>query len=74
MRIAAYQFSSNNGDVVANVEKIRKAAVLASGNLASLLVCPELAICGYGAGEGVLASSHSVDELALLLKPICEVA
>lgn len=59
MRIAALQMHAIAGDGEANIERIAAAAADAAAGGAKLLVVPELAVTGYGAGEaafGRLAS------------------
>ncbi|MBA3448277.1 MAG: carbon-nitrogen hydrolase family protein [Pseudaminobacter sp.] len=51
MKIAALQMQSVPGDPEANLERIEQAAREAAMQEADLLVTPELAITGYGAGE-----------------------
>lgn len=53
MKIAAYQMQSVPGDVSANLDKIADAARRAAAGGASILVAPELALTGYGAGRAV---------------------
>lgn len=60
MRIAALQLRAVAGDVEANLDRIAAAAHDAYGAGASLLVAPELALTGYGAGEAI----HSLAEPA----------
>lgn len=54
MKIAALQMLAKAGDVDANLARIGRAAGDASKQGASLLVAPELALTGYGAGEAML--------------------
>ncbi|PTM93498.1 carbon-nitrogen hydrolase family protein [Mycoplana dimorpha] len=51
MKIAALQMQAVNGDTDANLARIATAAKQAAGEGAKLLIAPELAITGYGAGE-----------------------
>jgi predicted amidohydrolase len=51
MKIAALQMQSVVGDFDANLAQIEKAAIDAASAGARLLIAPELAIVGYGAGE-----------------------
>ena len=51
MRIAALQMHAIAGDGEANIERIAAAAADAAGGGAKLLIVPELAVTGYGAGE-----------------------
>ncbi|HEV7435420.1 MAG TPA: carbon-nitrogen hydrolase family protein [Pseudorhizobium sp.] len=50
MKIAAFQMQSVLGDIEANLRKIEAAAESAAAQGAKLLVAPELALTGYGAG------------------------
>ena len=51
MRIAALQMHAIAGDGEANIERIAAAAADAAGGGAKLLIVPELAVTGYGAGD-----------------------
>lgn len=51
MRIAALQMHAVAGDVDANLARIAAAASEAAAGGAKLLIAPELAVTGYGAGE-----------------------
>lgn len=51
MKIAALQMQAIAGDVAANLARIERAAREASAKGARLLIAPELALTGYGAGE-----------------------
>lgn len=53
MKIAAYQMESVPGDVEANLAKIETAARKAAAKGVSILIAPELALTGYGAGRAV---------------------
>ena len=53
MRLAAFQMVAKTGDVVANLAMIEVAAVEAKSRGAQLLVAPELATAGYGAGDAI---------------------
>ncbi|CAK7259994.1 carbon-nitrogen hydrolase family protein [Shinella yambaruensis] len=55
MRIAALQMHAIAGDGEANIERIAAAAADAAAGGAKLLVVPELAVTGYGAGEAAFA-------------------
>ncbi|ANH07392.1 carbon-nitrogen hydrolase family protein [Shinella sp. HZN7] len=69
MRIAALQMHAIAGDGEANIERIASAAADAASGGAKLLVVPELAVPGYGAGEaafGRLASPATGDVAARL--------
>lgn len=57
MRLAALQMQATPGDVAANLARIGAAAERAAAAGAALLVAPELAVTGYGAGD-------AFDELA----------
>jgi predicted amidohydrolase len=59
MRIAALQMHAIAGDADANIERIASAAVDAAAGGATLLIVPELAVSGYGAGETVFAKLAS---------------
>lgn len=51
MRIAALQMHAIAGDGEANIAQIAAAATAAAAGGAMLLIAPELAVSGYGAGE-----------------------
>ena len=53
MRLAAYQMRAVAGEVAANLATIAEAAAEAARRGAELLVLPELAITGYGAGDAI---------------------
>ncbi|MBA8879428.1 carbon-nitrogen hydrolase family protein [Phyllobacterium myrsinacearum] len=55
MRMAALQMQAICGDVDANLARIEQAAKDAAEAGADLLVAPELALTGYGAGEAIIA-------------------
>lgn len=61
MKLAVLQMKSTGGDVAANLARIGRAAVDASGKGATLLVAPELAITGYGAGEAIVGLAEPAD-------------
>ncbi len=61
MKFAALQMKSIGGDVAANLARIERAAIAACGKGASLLVAPELAITGYGAGEAIRRLAEPAD-------------
>ena len=61
MRIAAFQMQARAGDVEANLAMIGDAAVEARARGAELLVLPELATTGYGAGEAIRALAEPAD-------------
>jgi predicted amidohydrolase len=51
MKIAALQMQAVSGDIKANLDRIAAAASRAAAKGASLLIAPELAVTGYGAGN-----------------------
>lgn len=53
MKIAALQMQSVLADVSANLARIEHAAKEAASQGAALLIAPELAVTGYGAGEAM---------------------
>ena len=53
MRIAVQQMVAVAGDVAANLDRIAAAAEEAAAGAADLLIAPELAVTGYGAGEAI---------------------
>lgn len=53
MRIAILQMAAVPGDVAANLAQIDAAAEEAAAGGADLLVAPELALTGYGAGDAI---------------------
>jgi len=57
MLVAVLQMHAVPGDVDTNLGRIGDAAASASGMGAGLLVAPELALGGYGAGEGTVGLS-----------------
>lgn len=61
MRLAALQMKAVNGDVAANLARIERAAAEAASAGATLLVTPELALTGYGAGERMHALAEPID-------------
>lgn len=73
MRIAALQMRAVAGDPAANLARIERAAVEAAAAGATLLVAPELAVTGYGAGEAIGdlaegADGPIVDRLAAIAR------
>lgn len=68
MRIAALQMVARAGDVRANLAMIGEAAAEAKAAGAEILVAPELAVPGYGAGEAIRALAEPVSggQLAVL--------
>lgn len=61
MRIAVLQMQAVAGDVTANLARIAAAASEASGKGANLLVAPELAVTGYGAGDALRDLAEPAD-------------
>lgn len=61
MRIAALQMQAVTGHVAANLARIEQAAVEAAEKGALLLVAPELAVTGYGAGEMIVDLAEPAD-------------
>ncbi|MGA0531673.1 nitrilase-related carbon-nitrogen hydrolase [Hansschlegelia sp. KR7-227] len=61
MIVAAYQMVAACGGVAANLAAIERAAEAAAGQGARILVAPELAITGYGAGDAIRALAEPVD-------------
>lgn len=61
MRIAALQMRAAAGDPVANLARIERAAGEAAAAGAAVLVAPELAVTGYGAGEAIRALAEGAD-------------
>lgn len=55
MRIALLQFQAKPGDVAANLAAIDGAARMAKAAGAALVIAPELAVTGYGAGDAITA-------------------
>lgn len=55
MRLAILQMQAKAGDVDANLARIERSAEDAASQGADLLVAPELAVTGYGAGEAMAA-------------------
>jgi predicted amidohydrolase len=53
VKIAAFQMEGHRGDIEANLTTIGDAAREAAAQGAALLVAPELALTGYGAGEAI---------------------
>lgn len=65
MRIAVLQMQARPGDPSANIERIGRAAREAAAGEADLLIAPELAITGYGAGEAIRTLAEPADGPAL---------
>lgn len=61
MRIALFQMKVASGDVAANLGSIAEAAQKAANDGASLLVTPELALTGYGAGNVIRELAEPAD-------------
>jgi len=61
MRIAALQMNAAAGDPAANLYRIERAAAEAADGGARLLVVPELAVTGYGAGNAFAALAEPAD-------------
>lgn len=61
MRVAALQIQAVCGDVVANLARIEQAAKDAAKAGADLLIAPELALTGYGAGDAITALAEPVN-------------
>lgn len=59
MKIAGLQMRTLIGDVAVNLEKIRQNAKKAAANGAKLLIVPELALVGYGAGAALKSSAET---------------
>ena len=72
MRIALYQMKCTLSDRVANIAKIGRAASTAHANDAELLVVPELAITGYGAGSSLIEQATTADDYGLSM--LCELS
>ena len=68
MRLAAFQMSARPGDVSANLALIGEAARAAAAAGAEIVVAPELATTGYGAGETLrkLAEPADGDQVSAL--------
>ena len=68
MRLAAFQMVAKTGDVAANLAIIEAAVMEAKSRGAELLVAPELATTGYGAGDAMrtLADTAGRDQAAAL--------
>jgi predicted amidohydrolase len=61
MRIAALQMNAVAGEPAANLYRIERAAAEAAGDGARLLVAPELAVTGYGAGDAFAGLAELAD-------------
>lgn len=65
MRIAALQMRAVAGDPAANLAAIERAAGEAAAAGAHLLIAPELAVTGYGAGDAIRALAEPLDGAAV---------
>src|SRR5690606_13322679 len=65
MRIAALQMQAVAGDAEANLARIERAAREAAAGGARLLIAPELAVTGYGAGEASRTLAEPADGMAV---------
>lgn len=72
MRIALYQMNCTLSERAANLAKIGIAASTAHANDAELLVVPELAITGYGAGTSLIEQATTADDDGL--SELCELS
>lgn len=61
MKIAALQMRAVAGDPAANLARIERAAGEAAAAGAALLIAPELAVTGYGAGEAIRDLADGID-------------
>jgi predicted amidohydrolase len=61
MRIAGLQMEARCGDVEANLARIAAAAAEGAGRGADLLIAPELATTGYGAGDAIRNLAEPAD-------------
>ncbi|QND54974.1 carbon-nitrogen hydrolase family protein (plasmid) [Phyllobacterium sp. 628] len=61
MRIAALQMQAICGNVSANLARIEQAAKDAAEDGADLLIAPELALTGYGAGDKIASLAEGAD-------------
>lgn len=61
IRLAALQMRVVCGDVAANLDRIASAAVQAAEARATLLITPELAVTGYGAGDRIRDLAEPAD-------------
>lgn len=61
MKLAALQMRAVPGDPAANLDRIETAMREAATHGAELLVAPELAVTGYGAGEVITALAEPAD-------------
>lgn len=65
MILAALQMEVVTGAVKANLAIIESVAIEAAGKGARILVLPEVALTGYGAGDMILLSAETADSAAL---------
>jgi len=72
MKIAILQMNSLAGDVLANIRKIESAAIEATKNEAKILICPELALTGYGAGDALHQHANAATNKGL--QSICDIS
>jgi len=72
MKIAILQMNSIAGDMSINVSKIENAAIEAAENDAEIIICPELALTGYGAGNAL--HTHALAANSESLKSICDIS
>jgi predicted amidohydrolase len=71
IKIAALQMQAVAGDATANLARIEQAAREAASAGADLLVTPELAVTGYGAGEAIrVIAEPAAGELAARLSAL----
>lgn len=61
MKIAALQMQAIAGDVETNLARIERGVTDAAAKGARLLVAPELAVTGYGAGDAFAALAEAAD-------------
>ncbi len=61
MKLALFQMQAAAGDLAANLAAIEAAAAEAAAGGAELLVAPELATTGYGAGDAIRDLAEPVD-------------
>ncbi|MBN9248999.1 MAG: carbon-nitrogen hydrolase family protein [Mesorhizobium sp.] len=61
MRLAIYQMQAKAGNLAANLFRIESAVLKAAAQGANLLVAPELALPGYGAGPAMAALAEAPD-------------
>lgn len=66
MKLAVWQMQAVAGDVAANIESIRLRASEAADKGAQILVCPELALPGYGAAAAMSDLAATVEDAQIL--------